>query len=232
MVTFTDVKEVTDIIKTALNPISVIVFGSVAEKGSGDDLDLLIVVDDESRDLKELHFKTNKCLKEFYKKFAIDYFVVPLSMFHEYSLKGSPFIKLVLRKGRIIYMKNAVKEWMKQSKDELDMAAYLLQGDYFKGAAYHSQQCIEKALKAILLKKGWELEKTHNIERLFSIAEEYNINILLSEEDMVFMDSIYRGRYPAEEGLLPFGEPTEVEADRAVRLALSVFDQVSSLVNS
>ena len=33
------------------------------------------------------------------------------------------------------------------------------------------------------------------------------------------MDEIYRGRYPAESGLLPLGTPTEEDADRSVAIA-------------
>ncbi len=39
----------------------------------------------------------------------------------------------------IYCMKDAVKEWLKQAKDELDMASYLVRGGYFKGACYHVQ---------------------------------------------------------------------------------------------
>ena len=33
------------------------------------------------------------------------------------------------------------------------------------------------------------------------------------------MDEIYRGRYPAESGLLPLGTPTKEDADRAAYIA-------------
>ena len=102
------------------------------------------------------------------------------------------------------------------------MAAYLLQGKYFKGACFHSQQSIEKAVKAMLLNKGWELEKTHSIERLVSIGEEYNVQIYFSDEDAVFIDNIYRSRYHAEVGLLPLGEPLETDAQRAVGIATRI----------
>ena len=37
----------------------------------------------------------------------------------------------------------------------------------------------------------------------------------LSEEDAVFLNSVYRARYPAALGLLPTGEPTKEDAERA-----------------
>ena len=116
-------------------------------------------------------------------------------------------------------MKNAVQEWIAQAKNELEMADYLMKGKFFKGACYHAQQSIEKILKAALLRKGWDLEKTHSIERLIAIGEDYGLKLSITDEDLIFVDSIYRGRYPAEAGLLPLGEPTEKDAKKAITLA-------------
>lgn len=232
MVTTEDAKEVVDVIIKTFQPISVLSFGSVAKDGTGADLDLLVVVDDELKAPGDVNLLMSKCLKRFYKKFAIDPFIIPISLFNEYYSKGSPFLRLILKKGRLLYMKDAVNEWLKQAEEELNMAVYLLKGGYFKGACFHSQQCIEKSTKAYLLKKGWELEKTHSIRRLISIAEDYNIQIDISDEDIVFIDSIYMGRYPAEAGLIPLGEPSETDAQRAVNIADRIFKDMQTSLKS
>ena len=226
MVTLKDAKEATDSIVRALQPISVFLFGSVAVKGIGTDLDLLIIIDEKSRTTSDSSLVLHKCLKKFYTKFSIDPFVVPLSLFNEYYSRGSPFLRLVSKEGRALYMKNAVQEWVKQSEDELKMAEYLLQGRYFKGACYHAQQSIEKSMKARLIKKGWELEKTHSVERLIAIGKDYRIRFNLSEQEIVFIDGIYRGRYPVEAGLLPLGEPSKADAEKAVSIAKRIFNSV------
>lgn len=120
-------------------------------------------------------------------------------------------------------MRDAVVEWLRYSEDELNMAEYLLEGGYLRGACYHAQQSIENSIKARLLKKGWELEKTHSIERLIAIARDYKIKINLSDEEIIFIDSIYVGRYPAEAGLLSLGEPLELDAKKAVNIAKGIF---------
>ena len=222
-VTVEDAKEVSNAIIDALHPISVVTFGSVAETGVGEDLDLLVVVDDESTLNGDVHLLAYQCLKRFYKKFAIDPFIIPRSRFHEYYSKGSPFLRLILKEGKLLYMRNAVADWFKQAEEELNMAVYLLKGEYYKGACFHSQQSIEKSIKAQLLKKGWELEKTHSIERLIAIAEDYNIKINISDEDIVFVDNIYKGRYPAEVGLLPLREPSKADAQKIVNIAHQIF---------
>ena len=156
MVLVKDAREVSSSLVSALDPISIVLFGSVAREGRGEDLDRLIVTNDDSATLQEIDLTVSKYLKPFYKKFAIDPFVIPLTLLKEHHLKGSPFLRLVLKEGRSLYMKDAVKEWIKQAKDELDMVLYLFKGGYFKGACYHSQQSIEKSLKANLLSRGWD----------------------------------------------------------------------------
>jgi len=51
-----------------------------------------------------------------------------------------------------------------------------------------------------VIKKGWELEKIHSIRRLIAIAENFEISVPLQDEEMDFIDSIYKGRYSGEEG--------------------------------
>lgn len=109
------------------------------------------------------------------------------------------------------------------------MAKYLLKGGYFRGTCYHCHHAIEKSLKGRLLQKGWELEKIHSVERLMVLAEEYNLRLEIDEEDVIFIDSIYRGRYSAEEGLLPLGEPQEEDAVRAVNIASKVVEEMKDI---
>ena len=115
-------------------------------------------------------------------------------------------------------MRDAVQEWIKQATEELKIARYLFDGDYFKGTCYHAQQSIEKTMKARLFQKGWELEKTHSIGRLVALGKDYKIKFKMSDEDVVFVDHIYRGRYPLETGLLPLGEPSRADAERALTI--------------
>jgi len=108
MVTIEDAKEVSNVIIDSIDPISILVFGSVAKKGIGEDLDLLIIVDDIAEKTRDIHLKTHKCLKNYYKKFDIDPFIIQISIFNKYYSKGSPFLNLILKEGRTLYMKGAI----------------------------------------------------------------------------------------------------------------------------
>jgi HEPN domain-containing protein/predicted nucleotidyltransferase len=226
MVTKNQAKEVAKYLVEILNPVSIIVFGSVAKSGKGNDLDLLIITDNEEKDQQDTYKFVCKTLKPFYRDFAIDPFVASLSSVRKNFLKGSPFLRLIQNEGRSLFMKDSVQMWHKQAKDELLTAKYLFQGNFFRGACYHAQQAIEKAFKGALIQKGWELEKVHSVERLFSLAEKYSVSVNIDDDDIIFIDSIYRGRYPAEEGLIPTGEPNKNDAQRAVDIAVSILDKV------
>jgi hypothetical protein len=52
---------------------------------------------------------------------------------------------------------------------------------------------------------------------------------MITDEDAVFLNSIYRARYPSEAGLLSFGEPLEKDADQALRTAREVADRMKEL---
>lgn len=231
MVTIKDAKNATDAIVKTLKPVSVAVFGSVARQKRGNDLDLLVITDG-SLDRKEENHLLYKCLKKFHEKFGVDSLVVPIHIFTKYYNEGSPFLELIIREGRVLYMKKAIEEWTKQSKDELDTAKYLLNGGYFKGACYHAQQSAEKAIKSILLENGWKLEKTHDIDYLIKIGKKFKIKLTLPDEEIEFMNSIYTGRYPSEAGLLPFGEPSKKDAAKAVSIANNVYKNISDLISN
>ena len=219
MVTIEQAKEITDEIVNRFHPVSVTVFGSVARNGSGNDLDIMVVVDEARSAPEEVSNTLQSHLSHWYSRFPIDPFVVGTAAAQRSLKKGSPFLEMILEEGVLLYMQNAVQEWNDNAAEDLAMARYLFNGDYFRGACYHAQQAVEKTLKARLLSKGWQLEKIHNIRRLNALCEEYKCSPGIPDDDISFLDSIYRSRYPAETGLLPHGEPGREEARRSIQCA-------------
>ena len=78
---------------------------------------------------------------------------------------------------------------------------------------------MEKCLKALIIEKGERPGKVHDIMELLSHVKRLEWQITLAVDDAVFLNSIYKGRYPAEEGLLPHGDPSKEDAARAVKTA-------------
>ncbi len=49
-------------------------------------------------------------------------------------------------------------------------------------------------------------------------------------DEAIFLNSVYRGRYPTEEGLLPRGDPTREEAGRALAAAETMMAALRKLL--
>ena len=95
----------------------------------------------------------------------------------------------------------------------------------------HGQQCVERCLQALIIEKGERPDRTHDLLSLRSHAERLGWRTGLSTDDAVFLNSVYKGRYPSEEGLLPHGEPSADEASRAVDVAGHVCEAATKLLN-
>jgi HEPN domain-containing protein/predicted nucleotidyltransferase len=211
---------VRDAVVEAIDPLEIILFGSVAQVTAGNDLDLLVVTDDDSHPgVSDRRAALRSALRPFRRMYDIDDYVVSRSRFAEYLRRGSPFVSKVVSEGICIYMRDGTEAWRRQAEEERSTSDYLRTGEFHRGACYHAQQCVEKSIKTMLLTVGWELEKIHSIHRLTAIAADHRVAHGLSLEDIDFLDEIYRGRYPAESGLLPLGDPTAADAERAVTLA-------------
>ena len=89
-------------------------------------------------------------------------------------------------------VKEEVKRWWKQAKEDIDSANYLFEGKKYKEASFFCQQAAEKALKAALLKKKKKLLKIHD---LIKLAKEIGIggDILDGCERLtaIYIDSRY-----------------------------------------
>ena len=125
-------------------------------------------------------------------------------------------------------MRKAAEGWVKEAEDELASALILLEHARYKTACYHSQQSVEKGLKALIIEKGEKPGKVHDIMELLGHAKRVGWQITLAMDDAIFLNSIYKGRYPAEEGLLPHGDPSKEDADRVTRTAEAFLGNVKN----
>ena len=63
-----------------------------------------------------------------------------------------------------------VREWVEKAENDLALAGQGLKMGAdcpTDGVCFHAQQCVEKYLKALLVWKGIQFPKTHNISELF-----------------------------------------------------------------
>ena len=63
-------------------------------------------------------------------------------------------------------MRPEVEKWWKQALDDLEKAKILYENKKYDGAAFYCQQAVEKAFKALLLKKTRKIRKIHDLVEL------------------------------------------------------------------
>ena len=109
------------------------------------------------------------------------------------------------------------KDWLKEAQSDLAFAKMALQSGFYAQTCFVSQQCAEKALKAVLFHSGAKLILTHS---LFKLCQSLQINGSL-EEGAKTLDQYYvSARYP---DALSEGNPsawmTQKQAEEAVKYA-------------
>ncbi len=127
-------------------------------------------------------------------------------------------------------MKDETTIWLDYSKENLKSSKVLLESGLYNPCLQNIQQCVEKAMKAILIEKSIKVKKTHSINELRNILDENEIDIELSEDDCDFLDSIYLpSKYPMV-SVLPFYEPDEEVCQRGINIAESAIQTAQNII--
>lgn len=112
-------------------------------------------------------------------------------------------------------MTNPVSEWISKALNDLSCAKALAetQGEYFDQVCFLAQQCIEKLLKAYLIKHKHEVTKTHDLVKLTSDCNKIN-SCFEKWKDIALTLTIYSVdfRYPGENA-------TKEEANESIVIA-------------
>lgn len=61
-------------------------------------------------------------------------------------------------------------DWLRIAEKDLGRVSHLLAAQDPEAAGFYLQQAVEKFLKAFLLSRGWELERSHDLEALLNEA--------------------------------------------------------------
>lgn len=127
-------------------------------------------------------------------------------------------------------MANLSGEWLKAANDDLLLIDKIQKEIALTHLiAFHSQQAVEKSLKAFLEHNNIDIPKTHSLNKLFTLCSE----ITIYDEDVVTtLDSLYiESRYPGDLGLLPYGKPTLSDAEIFYTFAKEIFLRVSDKIS-
>ena len=127
-------------------------------------------------------------------------------------------------------MKSSVDAWLRYAEKDLLAAKRLEQDENLANiSCFHSQQCVEKSLKAILEDQEVIPPKTHDLIRLYGMVQ-VHINIdedMLARLNETYLDS----RYPLTLGHLPQGFPSVEESKIFYEFARQVYNRISEILN-
>jgi HEPN domain-containing protein len=135
-------------------------------------------------------------------------------------------------KGKVkLFMKKATSEWLRFSEIDLNTAGELINNENLTPSiAFHSQQCIEKAFKAVLCEKNIEIPRIHNLLKLFDMVKQ-NIHISINIKDLEYINETYiDSRYPSEFGLLPEGIPSLRKVKNFYLAAKTIYIQIKEIL--
>jgi HEPN domain-containing protein len=120
------------------------------------------------------------------------------------------------------------KEWLEKAEKDLVLAKSSISLGFYDYAAFHAQQCAEKALKAFLVSRGRPIKRTHDIGELILLCADVDAEFSkLFDEDVDLLTAYsVEARYPT------IHEPEKEEAENAIKLAELVLEFVKSKLTS
>lgn len=125
-------------------------------------------------------------------------------------------------------MDDEAHAWLERAKADLLAAKRLLGESLLSGIiAFHTQQAVEKALKAVIVVQQRKLVRTHDLKRL--LVDVKGLSFEPDEEATLDeLTSLYTAsRYPGDIGLLPKGQPTENDLERFIALTEKIINQAA-----
>ena len=105
---------------------------------------------------------------------------------------------------------NDPRAWVNRAEEDFELARSSLQRKkpFSASACFHAQQCAEKYMKALLISKGADFPKTHDLLMLNNLCSNAGIFLEINPKYLnTLTDYAVRTRYPGEE--LPLDEARE-----------------------
>lgn len=143
-------------------------------------------------------------------------------------MQDKGFIHCQHHQGRGKDLKEITKKWLKKAEDDYKAAKKELSVEPILSSisCFHSQQCAEKLLKAIIIEHDIEPDRTHDLVFLLKILTDKEPSLLFYEDDLRLLTAYSVDvRYPGEEISLE-------EAKKALECTERIKNQVKKLLGS
>ncbi len=113
---------------------------------------------------------------------------------------------------------NELRDWIAYAEEDLGTAKLLLKAKkpFFSAVCFHSQQCSEKYLKALLILRDFDFPKTHDLVALDSMCNENGILTGFDQQKLADLTRhAVQTRYPGS-------QPTPEDAKEALAIAVEI----------
>ncbi|WP_339138430.1 MAG: HEPN domain-containing protein [Candidatus Electrothrix sp. GW3-4] len=129
-------------------------------------------------------------------------------------------------------MKKQTEYWLNSAGDDLMLIQEIIGNEHLTNmVAFHSQQAIEKSIKAVLEEKEGTVPRIHNIINLQGKIENY-IELSVDRELFGQINELYiDSRYPMDMGFLPDGKPSKEIAEEFFSIATEVYDNIRTYLS-
>lgn len=107
-------------------------------------------------------------------------------------------------------MKEVTREWVQKAENDFLVAGREMVGNppVYDAVCFHSQQCVEKYLKAVLQENNVDLKKTHDLDLLMDSCERYIIGLSDFAEQLIELSGFaVEVRYPGVESTTKTQKP-------------------------
>ena len=130
-------------------------------------------------------------------------------------------------------MNEAVIQWLDGALMDLRNIEKIMDDAFLTPVAcFHSQQCVEKALKGVLENCGLDVPKTHDLVRLYALVSE-NVSISINTEMLQTVSDLYiETRYPGDSGLMVDGKPTLQDVREFYEFAKDVYQIIEGILQN
>ena len=124
-------------------------------------------------------------------------------------------------------MKRQAEHWLDKAEEDLILVEEIIDNEHLTNmVAFHSQQAIEKSIKAVLEEKENHVPRIHNIITLKGKIETY-IELAVDQEIFDQINELYiDSRYPTDLGLLPDGKPSKELAEKFFNMATEIHKNI------
>jgi HEPN domain-containing protein len=131
-------------------------------------------------------------------------------------------------------MNEIARSWIDFAQRDLAVAEAIINDEYVANAVmFHSQQIVEKALKALFEEHGKKIPRIHSLTKLYGILIEDDIvsSTVIDTKALFFLDEVYLdARYPGGLGLLPHRFPTTADAQDALDIARKILTTIIDIL--